>query len=123
MLRNVNRKAPRSKTPARSRYAGLFNSCIELLEQRQLLSATIQPDLVRIQPAATGPTTIQGYTPSQIQQAYNFNQVSFSNSSIKADGAGQTIAIVTRTTIRISRRTLPFLIPNSEFRRRRASGW
>ena len=49
-----------------------------------------------VHPAGGGrlDASIQGYTPSQIAQAYNFNDISFSNSSVKADGAGQTIAIV-----------------------------
>jgi len=43
--------------------------------------------------AASGPT---GYTPSQIAQAYGFNQISFTNgtSTVTGNGAGQTIAIV-----------------------------
>jgi hypothetical protein len=35
-----------------------------------------------------------GYTPSQIRTAYGFNQITFSNGTIKGDGNGQTIAIV-----------------------------
>ncbi len=69
---------------------------IELLEQRALLSAAsvlnttyAEPTVDLAKPAATsGPT---GYSPSQIQTAYGFNQVSLQSG---ANGTGQTIAIV-----------------------------
>jgi subtilase family serine protease len=35
-----------------------------------------------------------GYGPSQISQAYGFNQITFNNGTIKGDGTGQTIAII-----------------------------
>jgi subtilase family serine protease len=35
-----------------------------------------------------------GFSPQQISQAYGFNQITFSNGTIKGDGSGQTIAIV-----------------------------
>jgi subtilase family serine protease len=38
--------------------------------------------------------TPYGLTPTQVRQAYGFNQVTFSNSKAAADGSGQTIAIV-----------------------------
>ena len=41
-----------------------------------------------------GGTTPSGLTPSQIRQAYGFNQVTFSNGAVQGDGTGQTIAIV-----------------------------
>lgn len=76
---------------------------IEGLESRQLLSAAT--DIV-FQPASlmgradTGTTvsptlntTVQGYTPAQIRQAYGFDKISFGTGGA-ADGAGQTIAIV-----------------------------
>ena len=73
------------------------NALIESLEQRQLLSASsalMHSNLV-IKPAATGSSSsIQGYTPAQIRQAYGFDKVSFSNGTVAANGAGQTIAIV-----------------------------
>ncbi|HMD55594.1 MAG TPA: S53 family peptidase [Phycisphaerae bacterium] len=60
-------------------------SCIfEELEPRILLSSSA--------------TTISGpYTPYQMREAYQFSQLSFTNSlgqSVTADGAGQTIAII-----------------------------
>jgi subtilase family serine protease len=71
---------------------------IEPLESRQLLSAatlTVHSDAVFVRNAATSTSTsIQGFTPAQISQAYNFNQISFGNGSVAADGQGQTIAIV-----------------------------
>ena len=62
---------------------------VEGLETRELLSAlpNIRPSYEVLIPSANpGPTT-SGYTPSQIQQAYQFNQVS-------DNGSGETIAIV-----------------------------
>jgi subtilase family serine protease len=41
----------------------------------------------------TNPTP-HGYTPSQVQNAYGFTQITFNNGAIKGDGSGQTIAIV-----------------------------
>lgn len=59
---------------------------IESLEARELLSSTT---------SGTVPLSdIQGYTPAEIRQAYGFNNVTFDNGSVAADGAGQTIAIV-----------------------------
>jgi subtilase family serine protease len=46
-----------------------------------------------VSPAA-GSTLPPGYGPSQISQAYGFNQITFNNGTIKGDGTGQTIAIV-----------------------------
>jgi subtilase family serine protease len=51
----------------------------ETLEPRELFSTT---------------TTVSGYTPAEIRNAYGFDQVSFDNGSVAADGTGQTIAIV-----------------------------
>jgi subtilase family serine protease len=69
----------------------------ESLESRRLLSAA--PNIIlhndlQILKNSTSSADIQGYTPSQIEQAYNFNNVSFSNGAVQGDGAGQTIAIV-----------------------------
>jgi subtilase family serine protease len=44
-----------------------------------------------VAPAASLPG---GFGPQQISQAYGFNQITFSNGSIKGDGSGQTIAII-----------------------------
>jgi hypothetical protein len=43
---------------------------------------------------ASGSGLPGGFSPQQIQQAYGFNQITFSNGTIKGDGSGQTIAIV-----------------------------
>ena len=51
---------------------------VETLEPRELFSTT----------------SVSGYTPAQIRHAYGFDNVSFSNTTTAADGAGQTIAIV-----------------------------
>lgn len=88
---------------------------LEELEARTLLSASIpnsivsSPQAVLSLPAqaslsatpqahsggsgVTNPTPF-GYSPSQIQNAYGFNKISFNNGAIKGDGSGQTIAIV-----------------------------
>lgn len=79
---------------------------VEPLERRRLLSATVAAvnapaDDIAV-PAAASSSTLQvstqggvlGYTPLQIRDAYGFNTATFSNSTINADGAGQTIAIV-----------------------------
>jgi hypothetical protein len=69
---------------------------METLEGRTLLSAavasTMNSDLVFA--AASSASAIQGYTPAQIDQAYNINQISFGSGTVAANGAGQTIAIV-----------------------------
>ncbi len=73
---------------------------VESLEVRDLLSGVAAPFYDIFQPqngagpmSTTGPT---GYTPSQVAQAYGFNQLSFSSNgnTVPANGAGQTIAIV-----------------------------
>ncbi len=101
----------RSRSPRRCRPRLI----LELLESRTLLSASTLDTLVSApqsvltassqanttvtpqgHPGGSGVTnpTPNGYTPSQIQNAYGFNQITFSNGSIKGDGTGQTIAIV-----------------------------
>jgi hypothetical protein len=69
---------------------------VEVLETRDVPSAVFKPDYVVITAknsdtplGTTGPT---GYTPSEIRQAYGFNQISFNGTS--GTGAGTTIAIV-----------------------------
>lgn len=61
---------------------------IEILEDRRLLS--VAPHVSSIAPA--------GFSPRQIAQAYNFNDIvytDFAGKQIAGTGAGQTIAIVT----------------------------
>ena len=69
---------------------------VELLESRELLSATFAPDYLRLSRTGSatpldsaGPT---GTTLAQIRQAYGFNQISFNG--VAGDGSGTTIAIV-----------------------------
>jgi hypothetical protein len=69
---------------------------LEWLERRELLS-TAAPILLNQTPENAAPQSAPGsggYTPSQISQAYGFNKISFGNGTIKGDGSGQTIAIV-----------------------------
>ena len=87
-IRNRRRPSFEQRTPL-----PLF----ETLESRQLLSAasgiTLHDDL-QILKNSTSSSNIQGYTPSQIEQAYGINDVTFNDGAVKGDGAGQTIAIV-----------------------------
>ena len=86
---------PRSKKNRTVRRAN--SALIEPLEQRQLLSASslvMHSNLV-IKPAASSTTTtVQGFTPAQIRQAYGFSDITYSNGTVPGDGSGQTIAIV-----------------------------
>jgi subtilase family serine protease len=102
-----------SRSPIRQRSRPI----LEELESRTLLSASTLNTLVAsphtavtldsqanvaVNPNAhgggsgsnvTNPAPL-GYTPSQIQNAYGFNQITFNNGATKGDGSGQTIAIV-----------------------------
>ena len=40
------------------------------------------------------PASPGGFSPSQISQAYGFNQITFDNGTVEGNGSGQTIAIV-----------------------------
>ena len=68
---------------------------LEALETRTLLSLS-GLDHLWAEPArafaAAGPV---GYTPAQVRQAYGFDRIRFGDGSIRGDGSGQTIAIVT----------------------------
>src|SRR6185312_16472429 len=71
---------------------------LEFLEERHLLSTSdpfAQPTLVldSIEPLS-GTSSPGGITPSQMQQAYGFGQVTFSGGTVQGDGTGQTVAIV-----------------------------
>src|SRR4051794_30620597 len=68
-----DRRSNRSATP---RHAVVI---LEGLEARQLFAIN---------------TTVSGFTPAQIRHAYEFDQISLGGSGVKADGSGQTIAIV-----------------------------
>src|SRR5579884_248884 len=69
---------------------------LESLEKRELLTTAVplvlnQTQQTAVPLSAPGST---GYTPSQISKAYGFDQIYFNNGTIKGDGRGQTIAIV-----------------------------
>lgn len=69
---------------------------LERLEKRELLT-TSTPFIVNPSPQQAAPLTSpgsSGYTPSQISHAYGFDQITFDNGTVKGDGSGQTIAIV-----------------------------
>ena len=73
---------------------------IETLETRTLMSTTpmsttMEPDAIYLrQSSSTGSSTITGYTPAEISQAYGFSSVTLGSSTVAANGAGQTIAII-----------------------------
>src|SRR5436853_3218608 len=69
-------------------------ACMEPLEQRQFLSATLVHPGITVSPSVLPASDIQGYTPAQIRKAYGFDQFSFNGTSVPADGSGQTICIV-----------------------------
>jgi subtilase family serine protease len=69
---------------------------VETLESRRLFSAstlTLHDDL-QILKSDTSSSSIQGYTPAQIEKAYGIDNITFSGSTVAANGAGQTFAIV-----------------------------
>ncbi len=71
--------------------------CLEMLEQRVLLSASSSVNLsLDVQPAASVTGTPQSLSPAMVEQAYDLNDITFSVSgqSVAANGAGETIAIV-----------------------------
>ena len=82
--RRVRRPVHPRSTNARS-----LASLVERLESRELLSALpVAQPLYKLAPFVADPNPPSGsFTPAQIQQAYQFNQVSY-------NGSGETIAIV-----------------------------
>jgi fibronectin type 3 domain-containing protein len=80
--------ARRVRRPVRPRSANArsLTSQVERLESRELLSALALPTYKIAPFAGSGPPS-GSFTPAQIQEAYQFNQVSF-------NGSGETIAIV-----------------------------
>jgi subtilase family serine protease len=86
--------------PLRSAGNAIQPLVCEVLEPRQFLSATpgIQPTVTYlrndlVQPAASS-SSVPGYSPAEIADAYGFDKISFNNGTIAGDGTGQTIAIV-----------------------------
>jgi subtilase family serine protease len=73
-------------------------SFFESLESRSLLSASVFPveaePMISAEPAATTAVPT-GNTPAKVKHAYGFDQIYFNGGTVKGDGAGQTIAIVT----------------------------
>jgi subtilase family serine protease len=66
--------------------------CLEVLEQRQLLSAVAEPLAVVATPQASGLPPVDAYRPYQLHHAYGIDAIRFG--SVVGDGTGQTIAIV-----------------------------
>ncbi len=80
----------------------------EALEERRLLSVspTSDPGVAALaqsgarvyttgaSPQATGSSSVVGFTPTQIQHAYGFDQIKFLNGTVQGDGSGQTVAII-----------------------------
>src|SRR4051794_7053860 len=97
--RRKNPAAVRQR-PERRRHSAGLSLLVEGLEARALLSAAadtaagvLRPNLEVLGPAATT-STVDGFTPAQIRKAYGFDQITFANGTVPADGRGQTIAIV-----------------------------
>src|SRR5437763_53110 len=91
--RRTGRNANAARRPGRSR--GPLS--VEVLEKRDLLAVftpchALSPAAGSSSPTST--TVPAGYTPSQIRQAYGFDQITFNNGTVIGDGSGQTIAIV-----------------------------
>jgi hypothetical protein len=91
-LRSARGRGLRNPRPARGYPA------IEELETRALLSTAslIADPNVIVMPAATTSSSVSGYSPQQIRQAYTFAGLTLSASGgdVSADGSGETIAIV-----------------------------
>lgn len=68
---------------------------VEELETRTLLSLNGLDDLWAVPARAFPAGGPVGYSPAQVRQAYGFDRIAFDDGSVRADGAGQTIAIVT----------------------------
>jgi subtilase family serine protease len=70
---------------------------VESLESRDLLSGFAPTYVLARHSDASSPFSTAGptgYAPSQVSQAYGFNQISFNNGTVSGNGSGQTIAIV-----------------------------
>jgi hypothetical protein len=86
---------------SRSSGRGLWHSLslrVEELESRFLFSAGGLDNIFAAPDrgpggGVTNPNPV-GYDPAQIRHAYGFDQITFSNGTVKGDGRGQTIAIV-----------------------------
>ena len=84
---------------SRRRAVRPFQLCLELLEDRTVLSGFYEPQHLLVQtadgnasPLATASPT--GLTPTKVRHAYGIDQLSFGGGVIPADGEGTTIAIV-----------------------------
>jgi hypothetical protein len=72
---------------------------VEGLEARALLSLTTgvcgpEADDLHNAVAPAAAAAVDGFTPAEVRKAYGFDQVSFANGTVAADGRGQTIAII-----------------------------
>ena len=70
---------------------------LERLEDRTTPSV-MSPNVIAVSVGgvrpASGTGLPAGFSPSQVRQAYGFNQIAFENGAVRGDGGGQTIAIV-----------------------------
>src|SRR5437764_11258684 len=90
----VRERGPEADSPEADSPAS--TAALEPLECRYLLSAGFGPPAhpCAHPAAASGGTVVDGYTPQQVRHAYGFDQISFGNGAIKADGTGQTVALI-----------------------------
>lgn len=100
-ISSIPRARSGSNSFGRSPRRGSSRLLLELLESRQLLSVSslgaspvAVPSSLSAAPLAAK-AILPGLTPSQVRQAYGLNQFGFNGGTIAANGAGQTIAIVT----------------------------
>jgi len=92
-LKRSRRTWPGSKGRSRPKTSLL----VELLESRDLPSGGPWDHIVFSPGGSGGPFQTPGptgYTPTQIRHAYGFDQISFNNGTVPANGSGTTIAIV-----------------------------
>jgi subtilase family serine protease len=87
-----------STSSAAAAQLGQFLTGLQTMSQAAASGEAAVADLIVLHadgsPSPMSITSASAYMPSQIQQAYGFNQIAFRNGTVLGNGAGQTIAIV-----------------------------